>query len=69
MPDRLILLVDDNPDDEELTLRALRQSEIANEIAVTRDGSEALDYLLDLSCPSGAGWTSYNGCARGLPPR
>ncbi len=45
MSDRLIMLVEDNPDDEELTLRALRQSKIANEIAVTRDGSEALDFL------------------------
>ena len=45
MSNKLIMLVEDNPDDEELTLRALRQSKIANEIAVTRDGSEALDFL------------------------
>jgi len=43
--DRIILLVEDNPDDEELTLRALRQGNVANEVAVARDGSEALDFL------------------------
>ena len=42
---RNILLVEDNPDDVELTLRALKQYNIKNEIAVVRDGVEALDYL------------------------
>lgn len=45
MPDKLILVVEDNPDDEELTLRALRQGKVANEIMVVRDGAEALEFL------------------------
>ena len=42
---KTILLVEDNPDDEKLTLRAFRKSNIANPIAVARDGVEALDFL------------------------
>ena len=42
---RNILLVEDNPDDVELTLRALKKNNIGNEIEVVRDGAEALDYL------------------------
>jgi two-component system response regulator len=42
---RPILLVEDNPDDEKLTLRALKKNQIQNEIIVARDGVEALDYL------------------------
>jgi two-component system response regulator len=40
-----ILLVEDNPDDEELTLRALRRNLIANEVIVAHDGQEALDFI------------------------
>ena len=46
MHEHVILLVEDNSSDEELTLRALRKSKIMNEVIVTRDGSEALDFLL-----------------------
>ncbi|MBI4469345.1 MAG: response regulator [Acidobacteria bacterium] len=42
---RIILLVEDNPDDVELTLRAFEKSNLVNKIIVTRDGEEALDYL------------------------
>lgn len=42
---KTILLVEDNPDDEALTIRALKRNHISNEIAIARDGVEALDYL------------------------
>src|SRR5262245_58220563 len=43
--DKSILLVEDNPDDEVLTLRALKKNNVMNDIFVARDGVEALDYL------------------------
>jgi two-component system, response regulator len=45
MTTQTILVVEDNPSDEALTLRALRKSGIANEVVVVRDGPEALEYL------------------------
>lgn len=45
MSDRIILLVEDNEEDEELAIRALRQAQVSNEIAITRDGKEALEFL------------------------
>lgn len=46
MSDKVILLVEDNPDDEALTLRALKKNNIMNQVVVARDGEEALHYLL-----------------------
>jgi two-component system, response regulator len=45
MNEKMILLVEDNPDDEELTLRALKKNNIGNNLTVVRDGAEALDFL------------------------
>jgi two-component system response regulator len=43
---KFILLVEDNPDDEALTLRALSKHNVANSVVVARDGVEAIDFLL-----------------------
>ena len=56
-----ILLVEDNPDDIELTLHALRQEKLANHIEVARDGEEALDFLF---CRGSHAKRSFE-----LPPR
>ncbi|GAB4524770.1 MAG: response regulator [Anaerolineae bacterium] len=45
MSDEFILLVEDNRDDEGLTLRAFRKSKVANDVVVVRDGAEALNFL------------------------
>lgn len=43
--DKKILLVEDNPDDAELTMYALKKNNITNEVVVAKDGEEALDYI------------------------
>ncbi len=45
MTNRMILLVEDNPDDQSLTLRALKKNNIVNEVIVAGDGAEAIDLL------------------------
>jgi len=54
MKTKIILLVEDNPSDIELTRRALQKNHIANEMVVAEDGQEALDYLFGGE-PSGSG--------------
>ena len=53
MKTKAILLVEDNPDDEALTLRALKANNIHNEVVVARDGAQALEYLLGYGAYAG----------------
>jgi len=55
-----VLIVEDNPDDLDMTLRALSKAHLANRIKVARDGAEALDFIF--------GTSPHNGCnANGVP--
>jgi two-component system response regulator len=60
MEEKVILLIEDNEDDAELTLRALKKNHILNKVVVARDGIEALDYLF--------GTGSYAGRDAGVLP-
>jgi two-component system response regulator len=53
MSQKVILLVEDNPDDEELALLAFQRSNLANDVVVARDGVEALDYLFGTGTHAG----------------
>jgi len=53
MANNIILLVEDNPDDVELTLRAFKKSNLKNEIAIAHDGVEALDFLFGTGTHAG----------------
>jgi CheY-like chemotaxis protein len=55
MAEKIILVVEDNPDDEELTRIALQESNIAHQLVVVRDGVEALDYLFATGAHAGRG--------------
>lgn len=53
MSEKTILLVEDNADDEKLSIRALKKNNVANELVVARDGVEALDYLFGTGSHAG----------------
>lgn len=53
MPQKYILLVEDNPDDEALTLRALSKNRLANGVVVARDGADAVDFLFGTGAHAG----------------
>lgn len=53
MKTKIILLIEDNPDDEALTIRALAKNKIHNQVVVMRDGAEALDYLFGRNAHAG----------------
>ena len=59
MKDKIILLIEDNPDDEALTLRALEKNNIKNEVVVAHDGAEALDYFFGTGSYAGRDLTIF----------
>ncbi len=61
MKNKIILLAEDNPDDAKLTLRALKKSNILNDVVVAQDGVEALDYLF--------GTGNFEGRDTGIMPQ
>jgi two-component system, response regulator len=65
MTSRSILLVEDNPDDEALTLRALRKNDIPNQVNVAHDGAEALEFLFEDRAEDGAEGGSQAGSPAG----
>ncbi|GLI38683.1 response regulator [Geobacter hydrogenophilus] len=58
MSEKMILLVEDNSDDEALTIRALKMNNLLNEIVVARDGAEALDFLFGTGAYAGRDTTN-----------
>jgi two-component system response regulator len=56
-PDKFIVLVDDNPDDEMLTIRALKKNNVENDLVVLRDGAEALEFFLAMGAYAGRNMT------------
>ncbi len=58
MDHKTILLVEDNPDDEALTLRALKKNKIANQVLVAHDGAEALDLLFGTGAYASQDWNA-----------
>jgi len=61
MTDKTILLVEDNADDEELTVRALNKNNVTNDLVIARDGAEALDYLFATGTYAGRTTTALPG--------
>lgn len=53
MDERIVLLVEDNPDDEMLTLRSFKKNNIANKVVVVQDGADALNYLFGTGAYAG----------------
>jgi two-component system response regulator len=66
MSDKIILIAEDNPNDEELTLRALRKNNVSNAVVVVRDGQEVLDYLFGTGSHAGRDLTHRPEVVNGL---